>query len=719
MKKFLLLALLALNTICATAQKTVYIPQEWRYFNSSDTLLYKESDPDNQYTWSKSRSVETENFIILWDKYYGNTAPDKLPSNNFYYFDLEYMKQKLEEFYDLEINQLGFVDPVNSNVAKYKIMVLLNHTTEWTCYGGGYDFMVPALWLNPATSKPVGHSVAHEVGHSFQYMCFSEANNHQNSSTNNTGFHISVGNGQGVWEQTAQWQANQSFPELMYDQSIGVFRNSHNYAYTHEWHRYQSYWLFYYLCQRYDDIQTIAQVWNTPMTGATDFNEALMVCKNLSVDDLYSLYFDYAMRCATWDFDACKPYRNPYIGDFNYRCAVTEDGNYRVALASCPQATGFNIIPLKVPAAGTTVTTHFTALRTAAALADADPAEYLNGDSYFSASGRTKFVSTSNSTSRGFRIGYVALLTDGTRLYFNDDIIHCTGAREATEDISFTVPENVDRMWLVVSPAPSRYFQHRWNENFDDDDMWPYEFSLEGTDLGSRAQVYVSSTIDGRPISDVQFTYDVYLPVTTASSANPYAAVSVPIDGQAASTLGTAFQLQPSDIGSRIVRYASGGPAAGQIMFYAANPRTGAVYQREPTATGVGFWFNSTGAVSSYGEGTLFAEFATNILTFAIGQYPGRCKVGDEYTIAEAMRYKNAEGKVAKATFFFNVHMTDGRAEAALTNIDYDDPTTSIDAPTTATDHRADALYYSLDGIGHTHPVRGVNIINGKKVIVQ
>ncbi len=59
----LLLILFAGNTL---AQKTVYIPKEWR--NRTDTLIYKENDPDNKYTWSKSRSVESDNVIIFWDK---------------------------------------------------------------------------------------------------------------------------------------------------------------------------------------------------------------------------------------------------------------------------------------------------------------------------------------------------------------------------------------------------------------------------------------------------------------------------------------------------------------------------------------------------------------------------------------------------------------------------------------------------------------------------
>ena len=283
--------LLVGSYVCSYAQKQVYIPYEWRQ-QRTDTLLYAENDPDNKYTWSKSRSKETDNVIVFWDKYYGSTSPSK--TSGFYNVDIDDLLAKCEAFFDLELNTLGFVNPTSSNLSKYKVMVLMNHTSTWTCYGGGYDYQVSALWLNPSTCKPVGHSVAHEIGHSFHYMCYSEASNHGADGTVQTGFHGAVGNGSVTWEQTAQWQANQSYPNEMFNQSIGIFRNSHNYAFTHEWHRYQSYWFFYYLCQYYNDIKTVANVWNYHETQVKDFNQVLMDYKKLSVEDLFKLYFDYA-----------------------------------------------------------------------------------------------------------------------------------------------------------------------------------------------------------------------------------------------------------------------------------------------------------------------------------------------------------------------------------------------------------------------------------------
>mgnify|MGYP002623974563 CR=1 FL=1 len=648
----------------ASAQKSVYIPWEWRNA-SSDTLLYAESDPNNQYTWSKSRSIESDNVIIFWDKYYGNTSPSQTASP--YHVDIEDLLEKCEAFFDLEINQLGFVDPTSSNLSRYKVMVLMNHTTEWACYGGGYDFQVSALWLSPNTCQPVGHAVAHEIGHSFHYMCYSEASNHGSTSGVQTGFHGAVGNGSVTWEQTAQWQANQSYPEYMFSESINVFRNSHNYAYTHEWHRYQSYWFFYYLCQYYNDIKTVANVWNHPETTVKDFNQVLMDNKSLSVSDLFRMYYDYAAHCATWDFDAAASYRNNYIGDFNYRCAIASNGKYQVALASCPQSTGFNVIPLSVPASGTTVTTHFTALPTGASLATADPSQYLDGETQWASSGLTAYNSVSNADSRGFRLGYVALLSDGTRQYFSGDKIYCTGTTEKTEDVSFTVPANTQKMWLIVSPSPSRYYQHRWDEAISADDMWPYQFTIDGTDLSAKAIVYAEPALDGRDIQDVTFTYDVYFP-----SANDYSGASVTISGKNLSTLGTALQIDPSTLSSLMESYSTAGPSNGKVMFYAAKA-DGSLQASASTANGYGHWFQSDGTAASYGNNTLvYSEFTPGSMTFNLGQYPNLNSNGTSRTIRQALRYNQDGTHYATAYFVFNIHFDADKTDVIATGTDYE-----------------------------------------------
>ena len=695
----------------AIAQKTVYIPVEWRQ-QRTDTLIYKESDPEGKYTWSKTRSVESDNVIIFWDKFYTKN-PKELSKSDYFYVDIDDLLQKCEAFFDLEINQLGFVDPQNSNLSKYKVMVLMNHTKDWVCYGGGYDYQISALWLSPSTCKPVGHSVAHEVGHSFHYMCYAEHSGHKESSTDGTGFHLPVGNGQAIWEQTAQWQAAQSYPELMFSQSFPIFRYTHNYAFSHEWHRYQSYWFHYYLCQHYGDIKTVANVWNQPMTGSSDFNQALVKLKGLTPKDLYKLYFDYACRCVTWDLDACVPYRDNYVGNFEYRCVLTGDGDYQVALASCPQGTGFNVIPLKVPQAGTAVTTHLTGLKVGSALLNDDPGEYYNGSSVYTKYASRRYVSGGAQAYRGFRMGYVALMQDGTRQYFSQDSVYCTGTKTEAEDFTAVLPEGVSRLWLVVSPALSRYVQHKWDENIMADDMWPYKFSVEGTDLGPSAVVYVAPTLDGRAIGNTTITYDVTFP----RDATGYSGTTLTIGGQAAATLGTAFQMKPTDIGSIMQTWTSQGPTDGHVMFYAV-AANGNLVQRGSTANGYGHWFNANGAVCDYGSGYVFSEFNPATLTFTLGQFPNKCGNGARYTIRQALRYRQTAGQYAVATFVFNITVG-GAANAELSDIQYSNPDGLDDQPRLLPADCQNATLYNLQGQKVSVPHEGIYVTNGRKYIAK
>ena len=731
MKKLTLVALVLLCAWTARAQKTVYIPNEWRT-TRTDTLLYAESDPDGQYTWSKTRSRETDNVIVFWDKGYGTKAPDQLAKSNALYVDIDDLLAKAEAFFELECSELGFVNPETSNLAKYKVMILMNHTTDWVCYGGGYDYQVSALWLSPSTCHPVGHSVAHEVGHSFHYMCYAESSNHGAKSSIQTGFHGAVGNGSVTWEQTAQWQANQSYPELMFDQSIGVFRKSHNLAFTHEWHRYQSYWFFYYLCQLTGRRTAVADVWNYSVTSVQDFNQVLMRQQGWSVSDLYRHYYDYAARCATWDFDVCAPYRDAYVGDFYYSAVLTGDHEYQVTYASAPQSTGFNVIPLRVPEAGTQVSATFVSLRPSVTtrLAEGDPGLYLDGNTQWAQSGRTAYYTTGTTVYKGFRLGYVALLADGTRQYLHQDSIYCKGTTD-TAVVAATIPQGTQRLWMIVSPAPSKYYQHQWDEKFNqNDDAWPYRVAFQGTDINeSQATIYALPTLDGRPISDAQFTYDVYLPVRST-----YDAVPVAVSGSAAQLLGTALQLQTSDIASRMTTYAAAGPKADKIMFYPVNPNTLKTVNRGSTANGYGHWFNASGTVSDYGNGYLYSEFTPSTLTFNIGQYPGKVRSGQTYNIAQALVYNDGDAR-ATATFLFRVHITDGQSGAELSELtngigEIQDSKFKIQNEYTydlsgrrvgrlATKETLGSSQNSQSSILNSQFPKGVYIRNGKKFIVK
>jgi len=698
-----------LITVASQAQKAHYIPDEWKNPWPSDSLLYAESDPDNKYTWSESRSRETDNVIVYWDKGWGSKAPDELATSNFYYVDIDYLLECAEAFYQLECSQLGFVDPEKSNVSKYKVMVLMNHTTTWTCYGGGYDYMVPALWLNPSTCKPAGSAVAHEVGHSFHYMCYSEDSNHGATSGIQTGFHSPVGNGQCIWETTANWQSLQSYPGEILTMSgmNAIYNKSHNYAWSHEWHRYQAYPFLCYLTEYYGDVRTVADVWNYRVTTVCDFNEVLMKLKGLSAKELYKLHFDYAMHAVTWDIEAFRPYvTEADYGNYIYNKVKIADHKYQVAYSSAPQGTGFNVIPLNVPSAGETFTTRFTALKNKSALADGDPAEYLNGNSVYASAGVKNYNGTTSSY-RGFRLGYVMLMEDGSRQYVAEDTVYCTDSitKNRTVEIATTVPEGVKQMWLVVAPSLKKYIQHKWDEDITNDDQWPYQVEFVGTDILGEP------TLDGRQIEDVTLEYDV----TMAPSSSDYYTVSAAVSGQGASVLGTGFQMQTTDINSKMVGWSTSGPAKGKIMFYAVTPKE-ALQSTGSTANGYGHWFNATGTAGAYNTGYVYSEFTPSTMTFSLGQYPGKNKDGDARTMRQALRYKDANGNEAIAYFVFNVTFKSGATNSAtLARAGFGTPT-SVEPLLTA-DQTASYGIYDLNGRRlDSEPQHGIYIKEGQKI---
>ncbi|MBP5387512.1 MAG: hypothetical protein J6Y97_09045 [Prevotella sp.] len=98
MKQATITLLFLLNVVGAMAQKKMYVPDEWKHPWNPDTLLWSESDPNNRYTWSKSRSVESDNVIVLWDKGYGSTLPSKSPEA--FRVDEQDLLKKCEQFYD-------------------------------------------------------------------------------------------------------------------------------------------------------------------------------------------------------------------------------------------------------------------------------------------------------------------------------------------------------------------------------------------------------------------------------------------------------------------------------------------------------------------------------------------------------------------------------------------------------------------------------------------
>jgi hypothetical protein len=76
----------------------------------------------------------------------------------------------------------------------------------------------------------------------------------------------------------------------------------------------------------------------------------------------------------------------------------------------------------------------------------------------------------------------VALLKDGTRVY-GTVAPASMSVNQGQGSVDFDCPANCDRLWLVVSGAPSAHWRHAWDDNDTNDEQWPYQVSFNNTNL--------------------------------------------------------------------------------------------------------------------------------------------------------------------------------------------------------------------------------------------
>ncbi|WP_372647722.1 DUF4859 domain-containing protein [Draconibacterium sp.] len=588
--------------------------------------------------WSFVRSKQSEHFIVFWEPQFG-ADPNALSVPETLRVDIDDMLKKAEQFYEINVNTLGFAETgaAKSNLDNYKMQIYLFYTQDWMAFGAGYDDFIGALWVNPSTCKPVGSTIAHEIGHTFQYQVYADLLAYSGIPNDfNRGFRYGYGGngGNGFWEQCAQWQSFQSYPaEAFTSYNFGVYMANYHRHFNHEWHRYASYWLHYYWTDKHG-IDFIGKLWREAV-GPEDPIEAYMRINGLSVAEMNNELYDAVAHLVTWDIDAIRSIGNDYIGQFEYKFYDDQNGSYQVAYSKCPGTTGYNVIPLNVPEAGTVVTTSFTALAPGAALAPGDPGEYKDN-------GTTKTTSSYNSSSltrAGWRYGYVALLESGERIYGEMN-------RETSASVEFTVPAGCERLWFVVLGAPATYEAHAWDELESNDDQWPYKVKFTNTDL--LGNVVIDPNEDPQ---DLTLTYNI----SFAADAEAYSGTKVNLNNNGdINKIVKALTMQPSEIISALLA-AKETPQEGKVAFAAVESDGSLNYNT--TANGYGFWFDSKGDVTGWGsdnDSKVFSEFTASNFEFSIGQFPGKSSAGNSNTIKEALVYQK-EGTQYKVTFVFNI----------------------------------------------------------------
>lgn len=588
--------------------------------------------------WSFVRSKQSTHFIVFWEAGFGKD-PNASTVSDAMRVDVDDMLKKAEEFYDMNVNTLKFaeVGVGKSNLDKYKMEIYLLYQTDWLATGSGYDNVIGALWVNPSTCKPVGAVIAHEIGHSFQYQVYADLVASKACANDLTrGFRYGFGGngGNAYWEQCAQWQSFQSYPTQAFEGYYfnGYTENYHRHI-CHEFQRYASYFMNYYWTDKHG-IDFIGKLWREAKSPE-DPIQAYMRLNSLTVDQMNTELYDAATKFVTWDLDAIRANGANYIGKLTYKFYQLADGTYQVAYSRCPGSTGYNVIPLNVPSAGTVVTTTFAGLTPGSTLAPGDPGQYSDAGTTLT----TNKYNSSSLARAGWRYGYVALLGNGQRVYGNMN-------QTASADVLFTVPAGCTNLWFVVLGAPSTYTPNAWDDKESNDDQWPYTVKFANTDLLGNI------TIDpNNSPKNLTLTYNV----SFAADATAYSGTTVNLSSNGdLSKVAQAFVMQPSAITGALLA-AKATPAEGKIA-YAAVESTGSL-NYGTTANGYGFWIDTQGNVIAWGkdnDSKLFSEFAPASYEFSIGQYPGKSKSGDKYTIKDAFVYTKS-GKQYQVTFVFNI----------------------------------------------------------------
>ena len=541
--------------------------------------------------WSWHRHAQSEHFFVFWAPEFGpdpsaSTVPAALR------VDIDDLLAKAEHFYETNVETLKMVEVGDgkSYLDNYKMQIYILYQTEWLATGSGYDNVIGALWVNPSTCQPVGSTIAHEIGHSFQYQvsCDKILQGLANEITGgyDRGFRYGYGangtGGNGFWEQCAQWQSYQDYPAEAYSSNhISLWlANSHRH-FNHEWMRYQSYWFQYYWTMKHG-IEAVGKVWNESKYPEDPIMTYQRVFCNNDLNLLYTDLYDYATRAITYDFGEIGDYATESAKKYKTTLFDAADNYYQVGYASCPEATGFNVIELNVPEAGTEVKVYFKGLASGSALAADDPGNVLDVDGNI-VKNTTKYNSTDDSGN--WRYGFVAIANG------KPEYAPMNSGKEGTA--TYTIPANTEKLYLVVLAAPDTYASHPWDDDETNDAQWPYQVKFENTGI------FGEFTIDTtKEPTDVTLEYNV---TCDAGQLGVYDLGSIDLRGS--QELAQAFVMKPVIMESAML------PVGSQ-------PEEGKIVVGIPTADGYtfagnannGFWCNIDGSLGSWGVGGVFFE---------------------------------------------------------------------------------------------------------------
>ena len=418
-----------------TAKTILWWPSGKEIYSPND--LKSNDFKNNNSQWSYHRMRWSDNFVVFWEKGFGLNPLTAANSIN-----IDELLVKMEEAYKFYYDEMKFIKAGATKADKYRIQLYINEKSEWLATGAGYDSQVGAMWVNYSAANAYP-TMAHEIAHTFQYL------NHCDGNFAFTGNYNYIGQ---FWEQTAQYQATLLYPTSNTGYIPSFLENTHLNL-MHEDNRYSN---FYYLHYWHDKRgkEFVGKIWQEAKAGE-DIIEAYKRLTSLSQTSFNDEIYDYAKKTLNWNFSSLSSY-NTYINStsssyaFKTSVVLDNDNYYRIDPSKCVQAYGFNTLELNIPTSNKSITIDFEGLK--------------NNSVY----------NTSYTNYSGWRWGIVAVKSDKSASY-------STMQNTEKGTLTYTLPENTSKAYLIVTGAPTQHFHHIWDDNKTNDEQFPWKAKFTNT----------------------------------------------------------------------------------------------------------------------------------------------------------------------------------------------------------------------------------------------
>ena len=409
-----------------------------------------------------AHSLESEHFAVFWDVRFGSNPENlSIGGNTANANDILNIAEKC---WSTSVDELGFLMPGSSTTDKYKIQLYVPYQSDWRADASGVDGQdYNGTWgktgighFNPwAANARGGHTIAHEVAHTFQYLVGADLGS---SHGYGWGFNGDGWGDCGWWESCADWQAYQIFPDRQFTDGeyFEQHLDYHHLNLLHEDWRYACCYVQDWWCMKYGR-DFIGRLWRAS-NKSEDPVQTYKRMNKLTQEQFNDEMMEGCMRMATWDIDGVRDRAKHRIGQHKnfLKLVDKEQGVYQIDSAHCIQNYGYSIIRMSVPTAGTVVKANFTGMT------DAKGYRYVKKNY------------------AGWRYGFVAMQTNGTRLYGE-----VKADKEGVAELA--VPEKCSSLFFVVMGAPTTHWQHPWDRSKDaaswtqNNEQWPYKVVFENT----------------------------------------------------------------------------------------------------------------------------------------------------------------------------------------------------------------------------------------------